>query len=252
MSMSPRLLRPRATGFNPKSISGLKLWLDVANTSSLTFNGSTVSQVNDLSGNGFHATQGTANNQPTYQATGANGKPTLSFDTTDSITSSATIADYFLTPTSSPTVYIMMVADMQTLANGGNIIFGSDAQAGGRVFFASFFGGTTTFWDTVNASGGRLSASPSESDYLSPVILTAFRAGASMGVRRNGVSVASKSNASGNYSVTTAKLQLGKCDGGGANNMYLSECIVYAAALSASDLAKAERGLGKKWGVAVA
>jgi len=65
MPMSPRLLRPRATGFNPKSISGLKLWLDVANTSSLTFNGSTVSQVNDLSGNGFHATQGTANNQPT-------------------------------------------------------------------------------------------------------------------------------------------------------------------------------------------
>ena len=252
MAMSQRLLRPRATGFNPKSISGLKLWLDVANTSSLTFNGSTVSQVNDLSGNGFHATQGTANNQPTYQATGANGKPTLYFDSTDSVTSSATIADYFLTPTSSPTVYIMMVAYMQTLANGGNIIFGSDAQAGGRVFFASFFGGTTTFWDTVNASGGRLSASPSESDYLSPVILTAFRAGASMGVRRNGVSVASKSNASGNYSVTTAKLQLGKCDGGGANNMYLSEFIVYAAALSASDLAKAERGLGKKWGVTVA
>jgi len=25
MPMSPRLLRPRATGFNPKSISGLKL-----------------------------------------------------------------------------------------------------------------------------------------------------------------------------------------------------------------------------------
>ncbi len=46
MPMSPRLLRPRATGFNPKSISGLKLWLDVANTSSLTFNGSTVCNCN--------------------------------------------------------------------------------------------------------------------------------------------------------------------------------------------------------------
>jgi len=252
MAMSPRLLRPRATGFNPKSISGLKLWLDVANTSSLTFNGSTVSQVNDLSGNGFHATQGTANNQPTYQATGLNGKPTLYFDTTDSVTSSATIADYFLTPTSSPTVYIVMVAYMQTLANGGNIIFGSDAQAGGRLFFANFLGGATMFLDTVNASGGRLSATLTESDYLTPVVLTAFRNGASMGVRRNGVSVASKANASGNYSATTAKLQLGKCDGGGANIMYLSECVVYAAALSSSDLAKAERGLGKKWGVTVA
>lgn len=252
MSMSPRLLRPRATGFNPKSISGLKLWLDVANTSSLTFNGSTVSQVNDLSGNGFHATQGTANNQPTYEATGANGKPTLYFDSTDSVTSSATIADYILTPTSSPTVYLMMVTYMPALASSGSIIFGSDAQSGGRVFFNNFFGNTTMFWDSANASGGRLSATLTESDYLTPVVLTAFRNGASMGVRRNGVSVASKANASGNYSVTTAKLQLGKCDGGTSNNMYLSECIVYAAALSASDLAKAERGLGKKWGVTVA
>lgn len=252
MPMSPRLLRPRASGFNPKSISGLKLWLDIANRSSLTFNGSTVSQVNDLSGNGFHATQSTANNQPTYEAAGLNSKPTLYFDTTDSVTSSATISDYILTPTSSPTFYLMMVAYMPAVASSGIIIFGSDAQAGGRVFFSNFFGGTTMFLDSANASGGRLSATLTESDYLTPVVLTAFRNGASMGVRRNGVSVASKSNASGNYSVTTAKLQLGKCDGGGSNIMYLSECVVYAAALSASDLAKAERGLGKKWGVTVA
>jgi hypothetical protein len=47
-------------------------------------------------------------------------------------------------------------------------------------------------------------------------------------------------------------LQIGKCDAVGLNYMYMSEACVYAAALSASDLSKAERGLGKKWGVAVA
>ncbi len=35
MSMSPRLLRPRQTGFSPRSISGLALWLDGADSSSL-------------------------------------------------------------------------------------------------------------------------------------------------------------------------------------------------------------------------
>jgi hypothetical protein len=30
MPMNPRLLRPRASGFDPRSISGLALWLDAA------------------------------------------------------------------------------------------------------------------------------------------------------------------------------------------------------------------------------
>jgi hypothetical protein len=253
MPMSPRLLRPRATGFNPKSISGLKLWLDVANTSSLTFNGSTVSQVNDLSGNGFHATQGTANNQPTYQAAGFNGKPTLFFDTSDSITSSATIADYFLTPTTNPTTVLVMACYMPTIAESGAVILGSDAQTNGRVFFASHFGGSTLIFDTVNASGGRLSVvSQTNAGWTTPHIMTVYRIGAVMSVRRNGVEIAGKTNASGNYSATTAKLQIGKCDTAGLNQMYVSELVAYSSALSAGDIAKAERGLGKKWGVTVA
>jgi len=77
MGMSPRLLRPRATGFNPKSISGLAAWYDASVASSITFNGSTVSQWNDLSGNGQHQVQGSASLQPNYSATNANGKPAL-------------------------------------------------------------------------------------------------------------------------------------------------------------------------------
>lgn len=253
MPMSPRLLRPRATGFNPKSISGLKLWLDVASTSSLTLNGSTVSQINDLSGNGFHATQGTANNQPTYQATGFNSKPTLYFDTTDSITSSATIADYFLTPTTSPTMVLVMVCYMPTIANNGGLVFGSDSQANGRVYFNSHTGGSTLYFDTVNASGGRLGiAGQGDTGWTTPHIMTVYRIGATMVVRRNGVEIGSKANASGNYATTTAKMQIGKCDTAGLNAMYMSECVVYAAALSSSQITTIERGLGKKWGVTVA
>lgn len=77
MAMSPRLLRPRATGFNPKSISGLAAWYDASVASSVTLNGSTVSQWADLSGNGRNQSQATAALQPTYNASGLNGKGTL-------------------------------------------------------------------------------------------------------------------------------------------------------------------------------
>lgn len=63
MPMSPRLLRPRATGFNPKSIGGLALWVDFADQApgNVTLDGSNkISGVLDKSGNGYHGTQTTA------------------------------------------------------------------------------------------------------------------------------------------------------------------------------------------------
>lgn len=89
MSMSPRLLRPRATGFSPKSISGLAAWYDASVASSITLNGSTVSQWSDLSGNSRHQLQATASLQPTYNASGLNGKGTLTTTGTQWTQSSA-------------------------------------------------------------------------------------------------------------------------------------------------------------------
>jgi hypothetical protein len=57
MPMNPRLLRPIATGFNPKSIANLGMWLDASSDGSLTLNGNTVSEWRDLSGNGRHVAQ---------------------------------------------------------------------------------------------------------------------------------------------------------------------------------------------------
>lgn len=76
----PRMLRTGAA-WTPAALgSALALWLDASDASTITLNGSAVSQWNDKSGNNRHATQATAANQPTYSATGLNGKPTLTFD----------------------------------------------------------------------------------------------------------------------------------------------------------------------------
>lgn len=59
--------------------SSLALWLDAADASTVILNGSTVSQWSDKSGNGRHASQGTAANQPTYTASAFAGKTGLTF-----------------------------------------------------------------------------------------------------------------------------------------------------------------------------
>jgi hypothetical protein len=79
MGMSPKLLRPRATGFTPKSISGLAAWYDASVTSSITIQ-TGVQQWSDLSGNGRHLTQNTTNNQPQHGAVTLNGRPVVTFD----------------------------------------------------------------------------------------------------------------------------------------------------------------------------
>jgi hypothetical protein len=64
--------------WTPAEIS-TALWLDAADSSTITLNGSTVSQWNDKSGRGNHVSNATASFQPTYLTTGWNNKPTLSF-----------------------------------------------------------------------------------------------------------------------------------------------------------------------------
>lgn len=65
--------------WTPGNIS-TALWLDANDASTITLNGSTVSQWRDKSGNNRHASQATVANQPTYTASAFSGKPALTFD----------------------------------------------------------------------------------------------------------------------------------------------------------------------------
>jgi hypothetical protein len=55
------------------------IWLDAADISTITRNNNLVSQWDDKSGNGRHVAQATADIQPTYNATGFDGKPSIDF-----------------------------------------------------------------------------------------------------------------------------------------------------------------------------
>lgn len=77
------ITRPFGQGNNfwtPAAIS-TGIWLDAADSSTITLNGNNVSQWSDKSGNGYHATQSTAAYQPTYVgSTFSNSKPAIRFD----------------------------------------------------------------------------------------------------------------------------------------------------------------------------
>ena len=79
MPMNPRLLRPLSTGFDPRRISGLELWLDGSDSSTITLNSTTVSEWRDKSGKSNTFTQGTALNQPTFVASSKNGRSAINF-----------------------------------------------------------------------------------------------------------------------------------------------------------------------------
>jgi hypothetical protein len=72
-------MRPRATGFNVKALSGLVYWLDASQSSTITI-GTGVSEWRSASGSSIKATQATANNQPAYQTAAQNGKNAVYFD----------------------------------------------------------------------------------------------------------------------------------------------------------------------------
>ena len=62
------------------------LWLDAADSATITLNATTVSQWNDKSGNGRNFSQATAGNQPVYSTSALNGKNVINFVSTDSLT----------------------------------------------------------------------------------------------------------------------------------------------------------------------
>jgi hypothetical protein len=92
------------------------LWLDASDNSTITLNGSTVSQWNDKSGNDRHAVQATAGQQPTLTAAGLNGLDVLTMDGGDHMITSNVF-------TSASDVTVFLVHKATTIDSTGNAVF---------------------------------------------------------------------------------------------------------------------------------
>ena len=260
MGMSPRLLRPLASGFNPKSISGLALWLDPTDSTSYTI-ATGVSELRDKSGNEKHFTQSVGNNQPTLATIG--GRTAISFDgSNDHLFTTATL----FTGNSSYTFFQVFEG---TFPGNATALFTHRTAAGGadtndisvalsanqgsswsfgtlRTRTSSTRSGSTVNsdqrFDSVDVSGigaislvGSFSSSPTSTAFFRGTAANSS-AGTSTLVGVVGMSLGCRNNA------TKDLFYLGK----------MGEVLAYTRELSTAERRRVESYLARKWGYTTA
>jgi hypothetical protein len=252
MAMNARLLRPLASGFNPKSISGLELWLDATVSSSLTVPDG-VSKWADLSGKGRDALEGTVSNRPTLVTNGMNGKPAVNFLGSGSQTMHGPIS---MTVTQLSAFVVFQYAN---LANAGN----------NRVFSMIVSGALLDFTGTNHLSpllrhggggaanvgpfGGTNIATVATPAYDTPLIYSLVHDGSNVSTRINN---GSASTAARTLNTVYTNYGLGSFRSSwNASDAFLTgrigEVIVYSKAVSDSERSRVMQSLSAKWGITI-
>lgn len=242
MPMSPRLLRPRATGFSPRSISGLAFWIDPSDESQVTLNGTTISQITDKSGNGRTFSNGTAGNQPAQST--LNGKNAINIDTTGKWLQS----DFTLTHTAQTVVCVAQ-------PNASNPTF-SRLYSQATASTETPTGGYIPLIRNSNASPLQMTSYTNA--FLGPVaftagtttVFTARHSGSAFTVRANATSGASQ-NHTLNIQFTRQRYGNGFSGADGFRGL-LGDILMWTRALSDSELATVEKWLASKWGAVLA
>jgi hypothetical protein len=256
MPLSPRTLRPASSGFNPRQISGLALWLDASDSSTLFQNSDgTVSATatsdpvgywGDKSGNARHATQATGANRPTVSTTTLNGRRTLGFDGSDD---RLDIAALDTTPV---TVFSVVRHNSGTTTAARTPYAFSD---GASYLHAQFIQSGASQMIGLTHNSSRSSFTADKIDVLgASFLLTSSQSS-------GGGGLVGRVNGSG--LPFTVAVQ----DAGGANrvgcrfrnsandqfwNGQIAELLVYQSDLTDAQIARVERYLASRWGITLA
>lgn len=245
MAMSNRLLRPRASGFSPKQIAGLQLWLDAADANTITAD-TGVSEWRDKSSTKSVWAQATGNDQPATGTATMNGKNVLVFDgSNDSLSASEPMN------TSMPLTFFIVQRIVAKSA------FGMSYTAGGaNDNFNIRQAGDNTGILTVTAGGGQFlnTGSMSNREGIDDIFVLAFPAGAgdSGAVYLNGDTLSFPAGSSATQKPTlTGTHYIGRRSDGFYANFRVAEIIAYSTLLTDTQRRSVESYLGTKWGITV-
>jgi hypothetical protein len=258
MPMSPRLLRPTPTGFDPRRIANLGIWLDATVDSSLTFNGNTVSEWRDLSGNGRHFAQGTAASQPNGVNVTQNGRRALQFSGGQGMSGNAATLNTIRNVPGATAICVFRFDSAGATGVVFNFSIATAVQtsrfqigqssgvggtyAGGRRLDANSFA-SAFYADNTNArvQSGVLDYANSDAFIWQNGTLensnTSFQTtGNSQDADHLGVTIGANVISVGSQFLTG----------------WIGEILVWPRALTASERQRVERYLGRKWGITVA
>jgi hypothetical protein len=253
--------------WNPSMIQ-TALWLDAADSSTVTTISDAVSQWNDKSGNSRNASQSTALARPAYTQNALNGRAVVSFDGSNDILG---FTDSTLGTNVSGLSYLAVFRPNQPSTSDYRALF--DLNAGG---ISSSSDRNTIYLrqNTTEIGGRRLDADSyqflqfgdiSSASYCLCSIVVNYSS-ATLGGSLNGASLSLRSGgfqAAGNTSNTNSQtISLGSTSGGvppannsfvalsnGAVNCDLAEFVVIQSAVSDANRQKTEGYLAHKWGL---
>jgi hypothetical protein len=235
----------------PTDISGCVGWWDASDAASITQSGGLVSQWNDKSGQGNHATA-SGTRQPAFVSNALNGKSVIAFDGADDLMEAAISSAY-----TAATVFAVLRPDA---AGGGSL---------GRVLVR---GSSSLFYDGATSSlrynppfpgatgnGGQRTANSSATLGAWHLLSIAWTGGLDVATAitpRLAGAVSSAGLTGTGDSVSAAgigTMQIGNravADGGDRGwNGRIAELIFFNAAISAADRARVEAYLAAKWGI---
>ncbi len=221
-------------GFDPRTIPGCALWLDAADSSTLTLSGSSVTAWNDKSGNGRNATQTVSGNRPTYNAS----QGTVSF--TGSSSSFLNLPDG--TFPSGNGAYSILAAVTPV---SGYHMFGSGDGAQNLALFGGWNLPTGLFdaWFGVD-----FGASYSQSITNQSTLVGFFYTQSLRYLMTNGVVIGSQAASNRNSSSLNNSIG-GFLPQNLYSTFFLREFFVYSRALSVSEYQQIEGYLARKWGL---
>ena len=238
---------------DPTDITGLDLWLDASDNSTVLNNGGTAAADNeavrtwqDKSGNVNHAEQGSTTKRPLRRAAQINGLDALDFDGTSDFM--AGTAD--LTPRQTEAKTVFMVTYHKTSSTDTAMVLYSSATVGAH--------------GAINAEVsyrcvGRTWVSTDPLAFGQATILTLAQSGAgnlssTISMWEDGATIARNagSSADGVPVDGAAIWEVGGTSRFGAYiDAYFCEVIVYDSELSAGDRGDVETYLANKWGITI-
>ena len=221
--------------FVPSSITGMRLWLDSSDNTTLILSGSNVTQWNDKSGVGNNISQANAGSQPTT-GTYYNNRLLLNFTSNKFMTNTTMIFP-------EPPYTIFAVG--YTSTNGyGRLLAG---YPDGYLFLGSGSGVTQFAPFTGNGSWTDTNTASPATSITSMSIMCMTNTGTTTGLIPyvNGTALTTKNGTASGFT----GIYVGAYAGGQYWNGYIGEILVYNSILSTTDRQKMEGYLAWKWGV---
>lgn len=254
----PLLNPPRTTPqigsrlWQPSQISGFQLWLDAADTTTLTLSGTSVTAWRDKSGTGLNVSQGTTALQPTYNATFLNGFPSIRFTAVSGssyqeLTTGTT--NLFNSISNLNCFFVLHLLSSSTPPNPSPFSIQNKVSfyLSGLNNAAQFSG--SNVW-TFNGSSFVANQNTSITSNLSQQICLSLASG-SQQLFTNGVVGGAQTSDFAFGSGTSLVLRIGY-SGYNTNdgfNGYLSEVLLYTQALTTAQRQQVEGYLAWKWGL---